>query len=158
MSKEIEIEIQFGGVPTGTIVAFGGSNANIPAGWLLCDGSGINSKYKDLIALLGSNTTPNLSGRTLIGVGKTAHGSNYTLHQTGGEEQHQLTISEIPQHSHSIGLPQGDKSWSNGSGNTLWGGGSSAKFTSSDAGGNHPHNNMQPYFAVNYIIFAGSKD
>jgi len=41
-------------VPPGTIVAFGG--ANPPAGWLLCDGTPVNSgRYAALFAAIGTN-------------------------------------------------------------------------------------------------------
>jgi microcystin-dependent protein len=53
-------------VPPGTIVAFGGNSANVPAGWLLCDGSALRSldpAHAALFAAIGQNwgngtTTP----------------------------------------------------------------------------------------------------
>lgn len=44
------------GVPVGTIVAFAGPKANIPAGWLYCDGSAISrTTYSQLYAAIGTS-------------------------------------------------------------------------------------------------------
>jgi microcystin-dependent protein len=128
-------------MPVGTILAYAGSAA--PDGWLICNGTAIpqDDKYKTLRDLIGSNT-PNLIGRTLIGAG-----SSYALRATGGAEKHTLTIAEMPSHSHSYtlfpesrGKTAGGEYWQAGNGKT------------GDTGGNQPHNNMQPYYVVNYII------
>lgn len=51
--------------PVGTIVAYPGASA--PTGWLLCDGTS-TSGYSELAALVGV-TTPNLTGKVLVGKG-----------------------------------------------------------------------------------------
>ncbi|MFH2124141.1 MAG: phage tail protein [Pseudomonadota bacterium] len=51
--------------PVGTIVAYWGATA--PDGWLLCDGSTIETQYVNLIALVGS-TVPDLRGVFLRGL------------------------------------------------------------------------------------------
>jgi microcystin-dependent protein len=58
-----------------------GSVATIPNGFVLCN---------------GLNGTPNLSGRFILGT-STSH----TIGQMGGEEQHILTVAEMPSHNHS---------------------------------------------------------
>jgi hypothetical protein len=61
------------GVPPGTIVAYW--STAIPAGWLLCDGSGIPAgvAYDKLRALIGGNV-PDLRGIFLRGAGQNANG------------------------------------------------------------------------------------
>lgn len=58
------------GVPTGTIVAFAGTEANIPFGWTLCDGRALNTVNgsQNLINLIGANA-PDLRGMFLRGTG-----------------------------------------------------------------------------------------
>ena len=52
-----------GVVPIGGIIMYGGTT--VPEHWLLCDGGVIDSKYQELIDIVGANT-PNLSGMTYI--------------------------------------------------------------------------------------------
>lgn len=58
------------GVPTGTIVAFAGAEANVPVGWTLCDGRALNTVNgsQNLISLIGGNA-PDLRGMFLRGTG-----------------------------------------------------------------------------------------
>lgn len=71
------------GIPIGGIIMWNGASA--PAGWALCD---------------GTNGTPNLSGRFVLG-----QSSSYGLNTTGGETNVTLTTPEIPAHSHDITDP-----------------------------------------------------
>lgn len=91
-----------------------------------------------------------------VAVGYTPTSEHYgEIGQGGGEETHTLTISEMPAHSHGIGT-------ANGQGNKDWGynftyDNNTASWHSGScqyAGGNKPHNNMQPYIILNYIIRA----
>ena len=51
------------GLPLGTIIAYEGS---VPDGFLACDGSAYNTTtYSALYALLGVNTTPNLTSQNM---------------------------------------------------------------------------------------------
>ncbi|MDR0830051.1 MAG: tail fiber protein [Prevotellaceae bacterium] len=70
-------------MPAGTIIAFGGNKANIPAGWLLCDGAAVSrSDYAALYTAIGTawgygnNSTtfnlPDLRGIFLRGVSETS--------------------------------------------------------------------------------------
>ena len=67
------------GVPPGAIVAFGGDTANVPEGWLLCNGDTLSriGKYENLFNSIGTHwggkaTTdfvlPDLRGQFLRGV------------------------------------------------------------------------------------------
>ncbi len=151
--------------PPGSIMAFAGPNR--PAGWLLCDGSVVSrTQYAELYAAIGTawgtgNGTstfnlPDLRGRVVMGTGKGTGLSLRSLGQTLGEETHKLTVDEMPSHKHfSIGsdLPN----WPYGSQ-----GGPLAGFRDMDsnnplygttaAGGDQPHNVIQPSAVVSYII------
>ncbi len=160
--------ITLGQVPMGTIVPFVLDASNLPANWLMCNGTAIPTHFSDLIAAIGANT-PNLCGRALIGTGQPSNqmqsdgtvpnfnlSKNWSVGNTGGEYVHQLTIDELAAHDHEYietGLWGGGNIASNGNDNM---GMNATTSATSIVGDNLSHNNMQPYYAVNYIIFAGS--
>lgn len=94
-------------------------------------------------------------GRCLIGANST-----YPLGSTGGEETHYITIDELPSHDHNLadwamswkmtgtkgevnlGVAATSEAWTNNRGYFK-------SQTSKATGGGQPHNNMQPYLAVN---------
>jgi microcystin-dependent protein len=144
-------------VPPGTIMAFAGSTP--PAGWLLCDGAAVNSTtYPDLFGAIGYTwggsgdtfNVPDLRGRAPIGSGQGSGLTNRTLAQKGGEETHQLTVAEMPSHSHTLEtIPNYDGT------NGYWELNMMANpetVTTNPTGGDQPHNNMQPYAVVHFII------
>lgn len=95
----------------------------------------------------------NLYGRFPLGVGYT-----HALGTTGGEEDHTLTESEMPKHTH---LQRGSASWKAYGGGGTWGHALTDEKTEVDttskttaAGGGKAHNNMPPYYTVNYLIKA----
>ncbi len=146
-------------MPVGSIVAYHGAAA--PDGWLWCDGSTIpqEDKYKDLKGLLGKSTTPDLRGRTLIGGGQGAGLTVRGLGQQGGEENHKLTIDEMPAHHHHGFGEAYDPYWPFGRVGPKGQKGSRGGvdednfyYNTSDTGGNKLFNNMQPFYVVNYII------
>jgi microcystin-dependent protein len=69
----------------GIIVMWSGSETDIPDGWVLCN---------------GSNNTPDLRGRFVLGSGQGVNLTNRELKQTGGTETHTLTVDELPPHNH----------------------------------------------------------
>lgn len=71
-----------GGVPSGCILMWSGSTATIPNGWHLCD---------------GSNRTPDLRNRFIVGAG-----SGYSPGNTGGTDTVTLTTDQMPSHCHSV--------------------------------------------------------
>ena len=120
------------GVPSGGIIMWSGNE--VPSGWLLCD---------------GTEGTPNLRDRFVLGWGSRSIGD------TGGEEEHTLTIDEIPSHSHDAGSL-------NVTGATSGGGGIEASGASpanrsvqghtGSTGGDGSHNNMPPYYVLAFIM------
>lgn len=130
----------------------------MPAGWLLCDGSEVpRTTFAGLFSVLGGtwgigdgiNTfnLPDLQGRAAIGSGTGSGLSERLIGDLGGQETHQLTVDEMPSHSHTIGFTQGDQN--GGIGVRFLGGGGPS---TSSAGGDQPHNNLQPFAVVHGII------
>jgi microcystin-dependent protein len=83
-------------MPLGAIIAYGGSVA--PTGWHLCNGSAHGSAA--LQTLIGSATTPDLSGRFIVGAG-----TGYNPKQTGGAATVTLSAAQsgLVGHSHAAG-------------------------------------------------------
>lgn len=122
-----------GGVPVGTIVIWSGTTSNIPSGWALCN---------------GQNGTPDLRGRFVFGGGGT-----HAVRSTGGEENHTLTIGEMPSHSHEVmvGFEIEGASFNVLSPDS----GQTRTSKTYSTGGSKPHNNMPPYYTLCYIQYIG---
>ena len=139
-------------MPVGTVVSFAGTAA--PNGWLLCDGAGIaQSTYPNLYALVGGNV-PDLRSRFIVGAGQGNGLANRSLNNIGGEENHTLSVNEMPNHSHSYGVGGGNGGGNNGTGNSEGWSTTSSAFTTwtGGAGSTWAHNNMPPFYALTYII------
>lgn len=159
----------------GEIVVFAGSSAPV-ANWLACDGASyLRADYPNLFAVIGVTygsvdgshfNVPDLRGRVPVGVGAGSGLSTYTLGQTGGEEAHQLTTSELASHTHtdsghahtyvpavaSVGAAiTGVPVPSAVPGVGITGTGNASI---SASGGDTAHNTLQPYLALNYFIVA----
>jgi len=131
-----------GTVPLGTIVMWSGSN--VPSGWALCD---------------GNNNTPDLRGRFVLASGSGSGLTTRSIKQTGGEESHTLTTSEMPVHTHALNVNTvGYTSGYNGNaeataapGNTGRNNGTQT-WTPPNAGSGAAHNTMPPYFVLAFIM------
>lgn len=126
-------------MPKGTIVPWYGNLSDIPKGFLYCD---------------GTNGTPDLRGRTVIGTGSWVdiYGSNiYSLGESSGERIHTLTVAEMPRHNHQFIIynTDGGGSTRNANDGYDWFGGYG---TTEFSGGDQPHNNMMPYVALHWIM------
>lgn len=145
-------------VPIGTILMWATSTP--PEGWLLCNGKEVSrTAYLELFKVLGTSVgdagsssfkIPDLSGRFPLGTSNT-----HNLHSTGGAETHTLTVGEMPTHSHIIG----GNIVHRGSGGDAFRELASAypgdnNANSQSVGGGLPHNNMPPYYGINFIIRA----
>lgn len=151
-----------GKIPTsvaGIIQAYAGSVA--PTGYLICDGSAVSrTTYANLFTAIGTTygdgngtTTfnlPNLKGKVIVGLDSNDTSFN-SLGTTGGTKTHTLTLNEIPSHTHQYSESVGD-GWKYGDGDRQNVRNNSQSSQTGSAGGGQPHNNLQPYITLNYII------
>ncbi len=158
----------------GEIRMFGGSFA--PAGWALCQGQLMPiSENETLFQLIGTTfggdgqetfAMPDLQGRTPIHMGQgPGLSQNYQLGEKAGVEAVTLTVNQIPVHSHpmiaSINTsqdtsPQGKIVGQIGGGALPYIQDVTDSALNAQAvtpvGGSQPHDNLQPYLCINYII------
>lgn len=155
----------------GEIKIFTGNFA--PYGWAFCNGQTMNiTQNTALFSLLGTmyggdgKTTfalPNLQGRAPMHTGAGPGLTPRNVGQTGGDASVTLISSEMPQHSHvpqsvataTVSTTTGSV-WAGGSrGSTLYATAANTPMNPGAlgvAGGSQPHNNMQPYLPMSFII------
>lgn len=138
-------------VPSGVIVMWSGSIASVPAGWFLCD---------------GSNSTPDLRDRFIVGAGVT-----YTPGNTGGSANaivvahtHTATSSvSDPGHSHGYTtVNSGADAFGTGANATTTGAANTSAATTAitvsttvnSTGSSGTNANLPPYYALAYIMKA----
>lgn len=150
----------------GEIRMFAGNFA--PNGWLFCDGSlQPISENEVLFQLIGTTyggdgestfALPDLRSRVPLHVG-----NGYVQGETGGVESVTLSTNQIPAHSHQL-VASTDVPALSSPANAVTGQVASklyrvpaatAQMSASmlaPTGGSQPHDNMQPYLVINYII------
>jgi microcystin-dependent protein len=159
----------------GEIRMFAGNFA--PQGWAFCDGSLLSiSQNTVLFQLIGTTYggdgqqtygLPDLRGRVPVHQGNSPHG-NFVIGQSSGSETVTLLAGQVAAHSHpaqagpggDVVSPQNAVWSSDPGGNTAaWTGPissppsmSSNAIGSNNASAAQPHDNMQPFLAVSYII------
>ena len=137
------------------------SSATSKTGFFICDGSQVSrTTYAALFALIGTSfgigngsTTfnlPDFRGRVFGAIGQGTDLTNRVLGNIIGEENHTLTIAEIPNHDHAFLV----NNYSPGGGAVTNQGYSNASYKNTNStGGGLSHNNMQPtLFAGNVFI------
>lgn len=156
----------------GQIMMFAGNFA--PRGWALCNGQLLSiAQNTALFSILGTTyggngqTTfalPDLRSRVAIHPGQGQGLSSYELGQTGGSETVTLTTQQMPIHSHAFAPgcssdPPNAQSPANSVPAQLdvqsYGTEPNASMrpaNSTNSGGSQPHDNLQPYACVNFII------
>lgn len=117
------------GIPSGGIIMWSGAINDIPDGWVLCD---------------GTDGTPDLQDRFVAGAG-----AKYSPDDTGGEEQHTLTVDEMPSHTHDIATHEGDFGGFIESSNEF---DQKSDATTKATGGDKAHENRPPYYALAFIM------
>lgn len=164
-------------VPPGIISMFAGTEAQIPAGYQLCNGSGQTSNEIDI---------PDLHDRFVVGAGSSyspgdTGGSNSKSTNSTGAHSHSvsvgnkmLSVSQIPSHGHDVkskakGWVGSEYSSGTSGAKTVpttvinprdiyaantGGSGAHNHSASSGSAGNHSHsvNVRPPYYALCYII------
>jgi len=145
-----------------------------PKGWAFCDGQILPlSQNTALFSLLGTTyggdgksnfALPNMQGNAPMHPGQGPGLSLHDLGETGGSETVTLLESEIPAHSHALVCSEADaitriptgQTWANGIGISVFGTGALNTTLNPNAltpaGGDQPHNNMQPYLTLNFCI------
>ena len=147
-----------------------------PKGWAFCDGQILPlSQNTALFSLLGTTyggdgksnfALPNMQGNAPMHPGQGPGLSLHDLGETGGSDTVSLLESEIPAHSHAMMASTQDGLDSHPVNNLLAQGIGIAQYTDSGtgpftslngsalapAGGDQPHNNMQPYLTLNFCI------
>jgi microcystin-dependent protein len=149
-----------------------------PKGWAFCDGQLLPiSQNTALFSLLGTTyggdgkstfALPDMQGNAPMHPGQGPGLSLHDLGETGGSETVTLLESEMPVHTHAMRAHNGDQADAqNPSPNTsLAQSANGFAFQSNTsqslvplspsaltpAGGDLPHNNMQPYLTLNFCI------
>jgi microcystin-dependent protein len=156
----------------GEIRMFGGNFA--PAGWALCQGQLMPiSENEVLFQLIGTTyggdgqstfALPNLQGRVVVHQGTGSGLQTYQIGETAGVESVTLTQATTPQHTHNFIASIGAAAATDPT-NQVVAQTSQIKIFTEDvankpmlpaslqpAGGSQPHDNRQPYLAINFII------
>ena len=157
----------------GEIRMFAGNFA--PNGWMTCEGQVLPiSENEVLFQLIGTTyggdgestfALPNLASRVPIHMGTGPDGTTYQIGETGGVEQVTLSVQQIPNHNHAF-LASADNGSAASPDNAVPGKGTAvtifrpgpaaavqlAAGSLAPVGGSQPHENMQPYIVINYII------
>ena len=147
-----------------------------PRGWAWCDGQLLPlSQNTALFSLLGTTyggngksnfALPDLQGRAPMHPGQGPGLSLHDLGETGGSESVALLASEMPSHRHTLGaqtVPLGGsanpdaKTFSRPASGFLYAPGTSPQVAMAPeavapAGGDTPHNNLQPYLTFYFCI------
>jgi microcystin-dependent protein len=146
-----------------------------PKGWAFCDGQILPlSQNTALFSLLGTTyggdgksnfALPDLQGNAPMHPGQGPGLSLHDLGETGGSQTVSLLESEIPSHSHTlradtldpaeVNLVSSNASLAQSTGGGLYQSASNGSMSDNaitPAGGDQPHNNMQPYLTLNFCI------
>jgi microcystin-dependent protein len=145
-----------------------------PKGWAFCDGQILPlSQNTALFSLLGTTyggdgksnfALPNMQGNVPMHPGQGPGLSLHDLGETGGSDTVSLLESEIPSHSHGLTASQSDGTDQSCANENFAAGVGIGAYAApgaltqlsdnaiSPAGGDQPHNNMQPYLTLNFCI------
>lgn len=146
-----------------------------PKGWAFCDGQILPlSQNTALFSLLGTTyggdgksnfALPNMQGNAPMHPGQGPGLSLHDLGETGGSDTVSLLESEIPSHAHTFradvldiadtNVVSPNASFALSSGGTLYQSTANVSLSGSalaPAGGDQPHNNMQPYLTFYFNI------
>jgi len=157
----------------GEIRIFSGNFA--PKGWAMCNGQLLSIQSNTALFSLigtyygGNGTTtfalPDLRGRLPIHQGQGQGLSPYNIGQIAGNESVTLNIQQLPRHNHNVNTNNGPGTSIHPAGGLLASTTSDKPYTTaasdgstlnpsavSFAGNSQPHNNLQPYLCMTFII------
>jgi microcystin-dependent protein len=148
-----------------------------PTGWAFCDGQLLPiSQNTALFSLLGTFyggdgkstfALPNVQGNAVNGQGQGSGLSDYFLGQESGVQSVTLLTSEIPIHSHNVMAvpdpadqtnPAPNRSLARSKPGNTYQSTTNASLVNmafqalTPAGSGFPHNNIQPFLTLNFII------
>jgi len=159
----------------GEIRMFGGNFA--PNGWMFCEGQTLPiAENEVLFQLIGTTyggdgeetfNLPNLASRVPIHMGTGPSGETYQIGEMAGTETVTLTTQQIPTHTHPLRATLNQAS-QNQPGNSTslaqsptqnvfpYGADNPPATLNASSitpdGGSQPHENMQPFLCINFII------
>jgi microcystin-dependent protein len=155
----------------GEVRLFAGNFA--PSGWAFCNGALMPISENDvLFQLIGTTyggdgqetfALPDLQGRVPVHNGTSSSGRTFVIGESGGAESVTLSTQQIPAHTHPA-LGSVDSAAGRTIDNAVFGRAPAEAYASlftpqalsaqsvSAVGGSQPHDNMQPFLCVNYII------
>jgi microcystin-dependent protein len=146
-----------------------------PNGWMFCEGQTLPISENDvLFQLIGTTyggdgeetfNLPNLASRVPIHQGTGPDGTTYQMGEMAGTEQETLTVQQIPSHTHPLtasatagtqASPIGAVlAQATGSVQLYYEGDPTGAMNAqaiTPAGGSQPHENVQPFLCINFII------
>src|SRR5690349_11918036 len=145
-----------------------------PVGWMFCDGASLSiAENETLFNLIGTTyggdgqstfNLPDLQGRLPMHMGTGPTGQSYIIGQKAGEEAVTLTTNQIPAHNHAFLASTDIATQKTASGNVVAQSTAIKLFTQeapfanmnpnsvASSGGSQPHDNMQPFLCINFII------
>jgi len=141
------------GIPSGLIAMWHGLIANIPAGWVICDGNNstpnLLDKFVKSVPNIGTNPggTGGAASVTLTETQIPSH-----LHSIETQTNHQHTISQQAAHAHSV-----DTAWIAEEGNMLFGADKKGTANTGSAGAHNHGGNVGAGGSHNHGGNTGSK-
>jgi microcystin-dependent protein len=145
-----------------------------PQGWAFCEGQVLSiAQNTALFSLLGTTyggdgvstfALPDLRGRVPVGQGQGLGLTNRVLGETGGLESVALTVAQMPAHTHAAMATNHAAHLHYPGGAVLAAKELQAMYSSTNpdvamsssaigsTGAGEPHENMQPFLVMNYII------
>lgn len=143
-----------------------------PEGWAFCNGQllpivGNEELFSLLQTTYGGDgqkefALPDLRGRIALGQGRNpATGTTYPLGQRGGLEKVSLAVSQLPSHTHPVGVSNAEGNLDSPA-NAVWAkrnkqyapvpNGKMSPDAITKTGGGIPHDNMMPFITLSFII------
>ena len=145
----------------GQMSVFADSSGGLPFGWIRCVGQSIAQEdYPELADKVPSTwlvstdiVLPDMRGSTVIGRGTHATHGNFAQGAIGGERNVTLTVNQMPSHTHEYQSPLAALPVANAGAVPAVPG--RVTGISSVSGSSQSHNNMPPFIALDWCIYAG---